>query len=295
MARRPTDNQKKPTGGAQHKGERVQKMLSRAGVASRRDSEELIRDGRVSVNGRVVKLGERMQPGDELRVDGELVRGVGSVVVLLLNKPTGCLCAERDPEGRPLVHHIVPDNLALRLVGRLDFNTEGVLLLTNDGDLGNRLSHPRHGVLREYDARVRGIPTEATLGRLVRGVELDDGPARVESARVVKKTDRNAWVRLTLTEGRNREVRRLMERVGHPVMRLRRIRFAGLDAAGLQPGQWRLLDDSEIEALRARGHVGAFALPPDPRGPRVKRKPGRPVDKRGSDRGKPRRKGGRKR
>ncbi|HAN31352.1 MAG TPA: hypothetical protein DCQ06_07125 [Myxococcales bacterium] len=246
---------------------RLQKVLSRAGIASRRGAEQFILDGRVSVNGVVVeKLGEKMIPGvDELRVDGERVGTPPASIVIVLNKPTGTLCSERDPEHRPLVHRLVPRDLALRTVGRLDFNTEGVLLLTNDGDLSAQLSHPRYGVHRTYEARVRGIPTAETLDRLVQGVKLDDGPARVESIQVIKTTDRNAWVRLTLTEGRNREVRRLMERVGHPVMRLRRTRFAGITADGLSGGQWRPLSDDEVSQLRERGHCGAFDLPPDPR------------------------------
>lgn len=248
-------------------GERLQKMLSRCGVASRRAAEELITGGRIAVNGQTVReLGTRVVAGrDEVTFDGERIRVPQRRIVLVLNKPTGTLCSERDPEGRPLVHHLVPDDLALRSVGRLDFNTEGVLLMTNDGKLADRLSHARNGVQRVYEARVRGIPTEAVIERLVRGVVLDDGPARVEFARVVKKTDRNAWLQLALNEGRNREVRRLLERVGHPVMRLRRISFAGVTAVGLEPGRWRELSETEIEALEARGQVGAFAMPPDPR------------------------------
>ncbi len=267
--------------------ERVQKVLSRCGIASRRQSEELIKQGRVTVNGKVATLGDRVKSGeDELRLDGEIVRVTLPTIVLVLNKPVGTLCSESDPEGRRLVHHLVPRDAALRLVGRLDFNTEGVLLLTNDGELGNRLSHPRHGVLRVYEARVRGIPSDETIARLVRGVMLDDGPARVESASISKRTDKNAWVQLTLTEGRNREVRRLMERVGHPVMRLRRIRFAGIGLDGLKPAQWRTLTEAEIEDLRARGHVGAFELPPDPRGPATKRRRPAPGKSRGKEKSK---------
>lgn len=248
------------------KGDRLQKIMSRHGVASRRASEELIRQGRVSLNGEVVtELGTRATDSDEIRVDGERIGSPPPRTVILLNKPTGALCSEDDPEGRPLVHDLIPDDLALHAIGRLDFNTEGVLLLTNDGDLALRLSHPRYGVQRVYEARVRGIPDSETLNRLIRGVQLDDGPARVESCEVFRRTDRNSWVRLTLTEGRNREVRRLMERVGHPVMRLRRVRFAGLETGDLKPGRWRPLHEDEIAELEERGQVGGFQLPPDPR------------------------------
>ncbi len=248
-------------------GERLQKVLSRAGVASRRAAEQYILDGRVTVNGVLVEtLGTRVDPAqDDIRVDGERIRGAPPRMVLVLNKPAGTLCSESDPEKRPLVHHLVPRDMALRTVGRLDFNTEGVLLFTNDGDLSVRLSHPRYGVQRTYEARVRGIPNEETLDRLVRGVMLDDGVAQVESVEVFRTTDRNAWVRLTLTEGRNREVRRLLERVGHPVMRLRRVRFAGVTAGDMKPGEWRVLSDGEVAQLEERGHLGRFELPPDPR------------------------------
>ncbi len=264
--------------GRKQEGERLQKVLSRAGVASRRQSEGLITAGRVGVNGKTVReLGTRVVVGrDEVTVDGERLRTQRRRVVMVLNKPVGTLCSERDPEGRPLVHHLVPKDLALRSVGRLDFNTEGVLLLTNDGGLADRLSHARNGVQRVYDARVRGIPTDTVIERLVRGVMLDDGFARVEFARVVRKTDRNAWVRLALNEGRNREVRRLLERVGHPVMRLRRVSFAGVTATGLEPGRWRELTDEESDELDRRGQLGAFAMPPDPRGSR-RRQDGPPV------------------
>ncbi len=248
-------------------GERLQKVLSRCGVASRRGAEQLIAEGRVTVNGVVVDtMGTRVDLSvDDVRFDDERIKPPPTQIVLVLNKPVGTLCSESDPEHRPLVHHLVPKELALRTVGRLDFNTEGVLLFTNDGDLSLRLTHPRFGVQRTYEVRVRGIPDEATLNRLVRGVELEDGPAQVESVEIMKRTDKNAWVRLTLTEGRNREVRRLMERVGHPVMRLRRSRFAGITAGQLKPGEWRQLTDDEVAQLAERGHVGRFQLPPDPR------------------------------
>ena len=248
-------------------GERLNKFLAQSGALSRRAAEELIAQGRVEVDGKlVVDLGARVDPQcQRVTVDGEAVRRKEGRLAIVLNKPVGYLCTAQDPEGRPLVYSLVPAKLGLHTVGRLDFNTEGVIVLTTDGNLAERLGHARFSVQRVYEARVRGIPSEETLAKLRRGVRLEDGPARAESAEVVAQTDKNAWVRLVLVEGRNREVRRLMERVGHPVMRLRRVAFAGLTTAGLRLGQWRELTAGELAQLEARGHVGPFELPPDPR------------------------------
>jgi 23S rRNA pseudouridine2605 synthase len=263
----PMTQPRTPRPPAEPAGERLQKYMARCGIASRRAAEDLIAEGRVEVNGeQITEPGRRVDAEvDEVRLDGERLRPVGRRVVLLLNKPVGYLSAQSDPENRPLVYRLLPKDLALRSIGRLDFNTEGVLLFTNDGDLAERLGHPRYSIQRTYEARVRGVPTPEVLAALCRGVRLDDGPARAESAEVVKSTGQNAWVRLVLVEGRNREVRRLMERVGHPVVRLRRVAFAGLTAEGLRPGEWRMLEAAEIEQLEGRGHVGGFEMPPDPR------------------------------
>jgi 23S rRNA pseudouridine2605 synthase len=230
------------SGGVGADGERLQRFLARCGIASRRAAEELITSGRVEVNGEVVtELGTKVIAGrDDVRFDGERVKLPADRYVLLLHKPVGVLCSRDDPERRPLVYGLLPPEPSLRSIGRRDFHTI-------------------------YEARVRGLPTPDTLARLVRGVILDDGPARVTSIEVIKTTDKNAWVRVTLQEGRNREVRRILERVGHPVMRLRRVRFAGLGLDGLKQGQWRQLEDKEISDLESRGHVGPFGLPPDPR------------------------------
>ncbi len=248
-------------------GDRLQKFLASCGISSRRAAEELIVQGRVEVNGQVItQLGTRVDPAvDEVRLDGEKLRGPGERLVLLLHKPVGYLCTVSDPEHRQLVYSLVPKDLALRSIGRLDFNTEGVLLFTNDGALAERIGHARFSVQRVYEARVRGVPSADTLAQLQRGVRLEDGLARAENAAIVKQTEQNAWVRLTLVEGRYREVRRMLERVGHPVVRLRRIAYAGLGVGELKAGQWRLLSPSEIEQLERKGHVGAFELPPDPR------------------------------
>ena len=259
--RRPAAKKKPPT------GERLQKILARCGVASRRAAEALIVAGRVEVNGvTITELGVRVNPlTDVVSLDGERLKLPDKQVMLVLNKPVGYLSAAADPEGRPLVYWLVPKDLALRSIGRLDFNTEGVLLFTNDGDLAERLGHARFAVQRVYEARVRGVPNEETLARLRMGVRLEDGPARVEEVVVVKQTDANCWLRLVLLEGRNREVRRLLERVGHPVVRLRRISYGGVSAKGVALGQFRMLEPREIEQLQTRGHVGGLSLPPDPR------------------------------
>jgi pseudouridine synthase len=236
-------------------------------VGSRRAAEELIQQGRVEVNERTVTtLGTRVEPErDVVRLDGERLKPVSTDVVVLLHKPVGYLCSRNDPEKRPLIYALVPSELNLRSIGRLDFQTEGVLLLTSDGELAQRLGHPKFSVQRVYEARVRGVPTDETLARLVRGVRLEDGPARAEAAELVRQTEANGWVRLVMAEGRYREVRRMLERVGHPVMRLRRVSYAGLTCNGLKAGQWRVLDEAEVAQLRSRGHVGSFDLPPDPR------------------------------
>ena len=248
-------------------GERLNKFLANASALSRRAAEELITQGRVEIDGKLITdMGARVDPTKQVvTVDGEKLKRKEGRMAIVLNKPVGYLCTTSDPEGRQLVYKLVPQGLGLHTVGRLDFNTEGVILLTTDGDLAERLGHARYSVQRVYEARVRGVPSEETLAKLRRGVRLEDGPARAESAEVIAQTDKNAWVRLVLVEGRNREVRRLMERVGHPVMRLRRSAFAGLTTRGLKLGEWRTLTESEMEQLQSRGHVGSFELPPDPR------------------------------
>lgn len=229
---------------------RLQKFLAHAGVASRRKSEDYIVAGRVRVNGRVVtELGSRVDPrADRVEVDGEPVV-LPPTRWLLLNKPVGVLTTRDDPGGGATVYdHLPPDSDDLRYVGRLDRDTEGLLLMTNDGDVLNGLTHPRYEVEREYRAEVKGTPSPATLRELVRGVRLDDGPARAVRA-WTPRGEPDHCVRLVLTEGRNREVRRLLAAVGHPVTALRRERFGPVQLGGLAPGEWRELTDDEIRAL----------------------------------------------
>jgi 23S rRNA pseudouridine2605 synthase len=234
---------------------RLQKILSSAGVASRRTAESLILQGRVSLDGEVVRtLGTRADPSRaDIRVDGRRIPAAARPVYLLLNKPTGYVTTRRDPEGRPTVLSLLGrTDSYLYPVGRLDFDSEGVLLLTNDGDLAARLTHPRHGVPRVYEARVRGVPSADALRKLAEGVPLDGkrtAPARVRSRRE-RKTSTDSIIELEIYEGRNRQVRRMCQAVGHPVMALRRTRFGPLGASGLKPGQWRELSPQEVRRLR---------------------------------------------
>jgi 23S rRNA pseudouridine2605 synthase len=237
-------------------GIRLQRYLSSAGVASRRASEDLIRAGRVSLNGEVVtEMGVRVRPGkDRVSVDGRPVHAVPPVWIAV-HKPRAVVSTRSDPQGRRTVYDLLPpDYHGLFHVGRLDYDSEGLLLLTNEGEAANRLLHPRFEVEREYEAEVEGVPRRAALGRLMRGVELEDGPARADEARVVdRQKDESARVRLTLREGRNREVRRLLEAVGHPVRRLKRVRYGPIELGDLAPGDWRRLTRAEQAAIRRGG------------------------------------------
>lgn len=236
------------------RGVRIQKFLSRAGVASRRKSEELMEAGRVRVNGEVVtRLGSRIDPErDTVEVDGRAV-SVSPPRWILLHKTSGSVTTADDPRGRRTVYEALPDDTDdLRYVGRLDRDTEGLLLLTNQGDAVHALTHPSSEVEREYVVGVEGVPDEATLRRLTGGVTLDDGPARAAEAERLRREAGGAVLRLVLREGRNREVRRLCDAVGHPVRWLRRVRFGPVELGDLPPGEWRELEDEEIEAILER-------------------------------------------
>jgi 23S rRNA pseudouridine2605 synthase len=227
-------------------GERLQKVLARSGVGSRRVCEELIADGRVTVNGHVAELGERVDVDHDLvEVDGAPVGIRPDLVYLLLNKPAGVVTTADDPQGRPTVIGLVPTEPRVFPVGRLDLDTEGLLLLTNDGELAHRLTHPSFGVEKEYLAQVEGRPSRATLRRLRDGVELEDGPTA--PARV-SATEPDV-LRIVIHEGRNRQVRRMCEAVGHPVRRLVRVRIGPLADRRLAPGTWRPLTGDEVRAL----------------------------------------------
>jgi len=225
---------------------RLNAYLARAGVASRRGADELIKAGRVTVNGEPGQLNTFVQTRDRVRVDGEFV-ALQRLAYILLNKPAGVVTTARDPQGRRTVLDLVPPEPRVVPVGRLDADTTGALLLTNDGPLSHRLAHPRYGVEKVYVADVQGEPTDAALQRLRDGIELDDGPTA--PARV-RRLGPNR-IELALHEGRNRQVRRMLEAVGHPATRLHRTIYAGLTLEGLEPGQWRKLEPSEVDALRA--------------------------------------------
>jgi 23S rRNA pseudouridine2605 synthase len=231
--------------------ERVQRALARAGFGSRRACEQLIADGRVTVDGVVATLGDKVDADrSAVRVDGLDVNLDPNVRYYALHKPSGVVTTMRDPQGRPDIRTFLPaEGPRVFPVGRLDRDSEGLLLLTNDGDLANRLMHPSHGVEKEYLAEVEGEPTARQIARVRSGVELDDGPARAVRARVVASSRGRGAVRVVMTEGRKREVRRLLAAVGLPVTRLVRLRVGPITLEGMSPGQVRPLDREEIQAL----------------------------------------------
>jgi 23S rRNA pseudouridine2605 synthase len=237
--------------------ERLQRALARAGHGSRRSSEELIVAGRVTVNGRVATLGDRVDTArDAVVVDGVTLNLDPNVRYFALHKPVGVVTTMSDPQGRPdLRGYLPPEAPGVFPVGRLDRDSEGLLLLTNDGDLANRLMHPRFGVEKEYLAEVDGVPTDRQLARLRRGIDLDDGPARAASVRSAGATGGRGAVRIVMTEGRKREVRRLLAAVGLPVVRLVRLRVGPVVLGRLGPGALRELEPDEVRALSeaARG------------------------------------------
>jgi pseudouridine synthase len=224
---------------------RLNAYLARAGVASRRAADELIKAGRVQVNGRPGELNTFVGAGDSVEVDGRPVARQ-ELAYVLLNKPAGTVTTARDPHGRPTVVELVPAEPRVVPVGRLDADTTGALLLTNDGRLAHRLAHPRYEVDKVYEVEVEGDPTGETLRRLAAGVELDG--RRTAPARVHKLG--RGRIELTIHEGRKHQVKRMCEAVGHPVRRLHRSRYAGLDLSGLGPGGWRPLTRGEVDQLR---------------------------------------------
>jgi pseudouridine synthase len=240
--------------------ERLQKLIAAAGIASRRHAEELIAAGEVTVNGEVVReQGTKADPArDHIKVRGRLINPLlekQEKVYVLLNKPRGYLSALSDPEGRPLVSELVPQALGrLHPVGRLDFNTEGLLVLTNDGELTNYVTSARNHVEKVYEVKVKGLPPEPQVERLRRGIRLEDGvktaPARITRT---EETKTNAWFEVTLREGRNQQIRRMFDAIGHSVVKLRRVRIGPVSAEGILIGQWRHLTPAEVRRLKGEG------------------------------------------
>ena len=239
--------------------ERLQKLIAAAGIASRRPAEELIINGKVSLNGKVVtELGTKADPDqDHIKVNGKLINPqlkTREKVYVLLNKPRGYLSSLSDPEGRPLVTELLPQSVGkVHPVGRLDFNTEGLLILTNDGELTNYITSARNRVDKVYEVKVKGVPTEAAIARLRRGVTLEDGtrtaPAKI---RLLHETENNAWFEVLLHQGKNQQVRRMFDLIGNSVLKLRRIRIGSLTDENLKPGHWRMLTIGEVRRLMKR-------------------------------------------
>jgi 23S rRNA pseudouridine2605 synthase len=227
--------------------ERLQKALARSGVASRRLSEELIGAGRVTVNGQLATLGDKVGASDRIELDGVPILRDPDLVHYLLHKPREVVSTANDPHGRPTVVDLVPSDSRVFPVGRLDTDSEGLIVLTNDGDLTHRLTHPSFGVAKEYLAHVEGLPTRLALRRLREGVELDDGP----TAPAEVSMPQDGLLKLVIHEGRNRQVRRMCAAVGYPVIRLVRVRIGPITDKDLAAGAWRTLTMEEVRSLYA--------------------------------------------
>jgi 23S rRNA pseudouridine2605 synthase len=237
---------------------RLQKILSELGVASRRKAEELILEGRVTVNGRPAELGMKADPeSDHIKVDGKLLTGrAGPRLYYLFHKPRSVVTSLSDPEGRPTVKDFLK-RIRGRVypVGRLDFDSEGLLLLTNDGDFANAVLHPSKKMPKTYHVKVKGVLEDSALEKLRRGIRLEDGWSRPAEVRKLKLLRANSWVELTLTEGRKRQIRRMMQRVGHPVIRLIRVRIGPLRLSPLKPGELRPLSAEELDMVRYKAGI----------------------------------------
>jgi 23S rRNA pseudouridine2605 synthase len=242
--------------------ERLQKILAHAGVASRRKAEALIESGHVTVNGKVVReLGSKANIDEDLiQVDGRTIRETQDKVYYVLYKPAGCVTTLSDPEDRPTIKRYlehVPERVYP--VGRLDYDVEGALIVTNDGDLAFSMMHPKFGVRRTYLAKVHGVPSPEQIERLRKGVRLEDGRARALEADLHSRTPKNTWVRVVVAEGRQHLVKRLMEAAGAPVQKLHRADYGGIGVAGMRPGELRELTRAEVQLLRSQAGKKAEA------------------------------------
>jgi pseudouridine synthase len=232
--------------------ERLQKVIARAGLASRREAERLIREGRVTVNRRTVtELGTKVDSAcDAIVVNGKKLAAPPAHLYILLHKPPGYVSTLRDPESRPIIVDLLGSVRARVFpVGRLDYDAEGLMLLTNDGPLAHRLHHPRFGIRRTYEVKVKGVPSEEALERLRTGVQLEDGMTLPAGARFLRKSINNSWIRITLGEGRNRQVKRMCAAVDHPAIKIKRVSFGTLSLGDLEPGRSRYLTREEVKSL----------------------------------------------
>jgi 23S rRNA pseudouridine2605 synthase len=232
--------------------ERLQKILSRYGIASRREAEEMILNGEVTVNGKTAVIGTKADPGkDHIKVRGKLVRSSGPKVYLMFHKPARCITSLYDPEERPTVKDFLK-GIKTRVfpVGRLDYNSEGLVIMTNDGEMANEILHPKKKIPKTYLVKIEGVLGNRDVAKLQKGIKLEDGITAPAKVRMIKKTEANSWLEITIHEGRKRQIRRMLDRVGHQVIRLKRIKINGLVLGTLRPGQFRYLNPGEIKRLQ---------------------------------------------
>lgn len=262
--------------------ERIQKIISAAGVTSRRAAEELIAEGRVRVNGQVVtELGTKADADkDHIKVDGKLINPQQPKIYVMLNKPAGFVTTMSDPEGRPTVQDLLKGvKIRVYPVGRLDYNTEGMLILTNDGDFAHLITHPKHEFPKTYLAKVKGVLEDSQIENLEQGIYLDDGKTAPAKLKKVRKEEANSWLEITIHEGRKRQVRRMFDRVGHSVIRLKRIRTGGLVLGDLAEGAFRYLTSAEVEGLKELAlKTGVKGQEPGVRSQKAAVRPQRPVN-----------------
>jgi 23S rRNA pseudouridine2605 synthase len=261
---------------------RLQKFLADSGIASRRQAENLIEEGRVMVNGKLAFLGQAIDPStDKVTFDGEVVRPVKKRIYLMMNKPKETICTASDPKGRPTVYRLLPPlDVRVHSAGRLDFQTEGLLIFSNDGDFTKRLTHPSSGLERVYEVKIQGLLPEWVPNRLLKGVTLDDGRAKVARISRLRMAQTNEWVEVVLTEGRYREVRRIFAAVGCNVLKLKRVRFGTVSLGRLPIGATRLLTDEEVQSLMEGQNLA-------PKRPVAQKKPQPPKKAKPSNKGKP--------
>lgn len=232
--------------------ERIQKILAKCGIASRRKAEDLILEGRVTVNGKIAAIGMKADfERDHIKVNGKLIRGFENKAYIILNKPGKCITSMHDPEGRPTVKGFLRGVKAKVFpVGRLDYDAEGLLLMTNDGELANAILQPKGEVKKTYLVKVKGMLEEKSIQMLERGVKLRDGITAPAKVKKVRKEKVNSWLEITIHEGRKHQVKRMFERVGHPVLKIKRTKIDGLELWGLPTGKYRYLMPEEIKRLK---------------------------------------------